>query len=105
MYFHVEKIPSEDGLLAVIEAVGRWQDLAIKLGVPVKEITLLENSKYGGVQALKYWKDGKSGKNYPVTCTFLLEIVGEACGRNIAEEIEMKFGGKSQIKCSYKFYL
>ena len=70
----------------------------------MKEIDLLDKSKYGGVQALKYWKDGKSGENYPVTCNFLLKIVGEACGLNIAKEIEKKFAGKFQLKCSYKIY-
>ena len=70
----------------------------------MKEIDLLDKSKYGGVKALKYWTDGNSGEDYPVTCTFLLKNVGEACGLNVAKEIEIKFASKFQLKCSYKRY-
>ena len=47
-----------------------------------------DSEPFGGLLALQYWRDGRSGQSFPSTWKFLLEQVGVISGRNIAEAFE-----------------
>ena len=44
----------------------------------------------GGLLALKYWRDGLSGKSYPSTWKFLLQQVEATLGAIVAKDLEYK---------------
>ena len=44
----------------------------------------------GGLLALQYWRDGRSGKSYPSTWRFLLQQVEATFGENVATDLEKK---------------
>ena len=44
----------------------------------------------GGLLALKYWRDGRSGEGYDTTWTFLLKKEFENDGSNVADDLKKK---------------
>ena len=85
----IGKIPSDTGLQGVLDKVPVWHSLAISLGVPVDEVqSLRSDQSLGGILALQYWRDGKSGDLFPPTWGFLLKILKESKGPNVADALE-----------------
>ena len=85
----VDKTPSDVGLQGVLNKVPVWHSLAISLGVPVNEVqSLRSDQSLGGILALRYWRDGKSGDLFPPTWGFLLKIMRESKGPNVADAME-----------------
>ena len=41
-----------------------------------------------GLLALKYWRDGQCGSGYPTTWKFLLDVIKDRLGPNVAEDLE-----------------
>ena len=83
----VEKIPSDVGLQGVLNKVPVWQSLAISLGVPMKQVEAWESKPLGGLLALGYWRDGKSGDLFPPTWGFLLKKLTECRGSTVADTL------------------
>ena len=44
----------------------------------------------GGLLALQYWRDGRSGQSFPPTWRFLLKEVEYTIGKNVAEDLAKK---------------
>ena len=84
---HSDKTPSDVALYGVLEIVPEWNGLVIKLGVPISKVHSLQTDPMGGLLALQYWRDGKSGELYPSTWKFLLDTVKKAKGREVAQRI------------------
>ena len=72
---HSDKTPSDVAIYDILEIVPEWNGLVIKLGVPISKVHSLQSDPMGGVLALQYWRDGKSGENFPSTWKFLLDTV------------------------------
>ena len=64
-----------------------WQNLAINLGVPINQVQAFQMQTRGGLKALSYWRNGKSGEAYPSTWDFLLKVVEETEGSKPAEDL------------------
>ena len=64
--------------------------MAIGLGVPVSHVQAYESKPLGGLLALQYWRDGRSGQSFPSTWRFLLKNVEDTFGKNVAEDLEKK---------------
>ena len=77
------------GVLGIQEHISECGKLAMKLGVPndhVQECQSLD-LKLGDVMSLLYWRNGKSGKDFPNTWRFLLETVKEHYGPLVTKEL------------------
>ena len=86
-HVHLDKTPSDVALHDVLEIVPEWTGLVIKLGVPISKVHALQSDPMGGLLALQYWRDGKSGELYPSTWKFLLNTVKKAKGHEVAQRI------------------
>ena len=86
-HVHSDKTPSDVALYNVLELVPEWNGLVINLGVPISKVHALQSDPMGGVLALQYWRDGKSGELYPSTWKFLLDTVKKAKGHEVAQRI------------------
>ena len=64
--------------------------MAIGLGVPVNHVQAYRTDPLGGLLALQYWRDGRSGQSFPSTWRFLLKNVEDTFGKNVAEDLEKK---------------
>ena len=85
----VDIAPSDVGLQGVLDKVPVWHSLAIRLGVPIEQVEAWDSNKpLGGLLALGYWRDGKSGDLFPPTWGFLLRILKESKGPNVADALE-----------------
>ena len=62
--------------------------MAISLGVPIKQVEAWDTKPLGGLLALGYWRDGKSGDLFPPTWGFLLKMLKESKGPNVADALE-----------------
>ena len=89
-HVHLDKTPSDVALYNVLEIVPEWNGLVIKLGVPISKVHALQSDLMGGLLALQYWRDGKSGELYPSTWKFLLDTVEEVKGPEVAQKILKK---------------
>ena len=49
-----------------------------------------ESKPLGGLLALQYWRDGRSGQSFPSTWGFLLKNVEDTFGKKVAEDLEKK---------------
>ena len=67
-----------------------WQFLAIELGVPVDRVQAYRTNPFGGLLALQYWRDGRSGQSFPSTWRFLLKNVEDTFGKDVAKDLEEK---------------
>ena len=87
----VDKIPSNVGLLGVLNMVPVWYPLAISLGVPHEKVWAFGcgyDEPLCGLLALGYWRDGKSGILFPPTWGFLLKTLTECQGSTVADALE-----------------
>ena len=81
--------PSDSGLLGVLEHVPVWYKLAVKLGVPIDQVDAYQSHPaMGGLLALRYWRNGLSGRRFPTTWKFLLETVKKLFGPHISDALE-----------------
>ena len=84
----VDKMPSDVGLQGVLNKVPVWYSLAISLGVPIKQVQAWEPKPLGGLLALGYWRDGKSGDLFPPTWGFLLKNLTACEGSTVADTLK-----------------
>ena len=84
----VDKIPSDVGLQGVLNKVPVWYSLATSLGVSIKQVEAWESKPLGGLLALGYWRDGKSGDLFPPTWGFLLQTLAACHGSTVADALE-----------------
>ena len=93
----------------------RWENYAVPLGLTIEQTKYyLEQQQEAlrGLQALKHWRDGRCGSSYPGTWKFLLEVIKDCLGPNVAETLRAKITAnklwtlKCQIgRCSFPFVL
>ena len=69
-------MPSDNGLQGIVTVLPVWFNYTLPLGIPADYVKLFMIQPMGGVEAMKYWRDGRSGKDYPSTWRFLLEVLG-----------------------------
>ena len=67
--------------------IPEWQILAICLGVPYDFIQKNNPNPLGGLEALMYWRNGRSGPSYPPTWEFLLKKVDDQFGSLVAKAL------------------
>ena len=84
----IDKTPSDAGLQGVLDKFPDWYSLAIRLGVPIAQVQAWESKPLGGLLALGYWRDGKSGDLFPPTWGFLFKTLKESKGPNVADALE-----------------
>ena len=84
----VDKIPSDVGLQGVLNKSPVWYFLAISLGVPFEQVLAWESEPLGGLLALWYWRDGKSGDLFPPTWGFLLQMLTVCQGSTVADVLD-----------------
>ena len=84
----------------MLEIVPEWNGLVIKLGVPISKVHALQSDPMGGLLALQYWSDGKSGEHFPSTWKFLLDTVEEAKGHEVAQKILKKLERNESSWCA-----
>ena len=46
--------------------------------------------KTGGVEALAYWRNGRSGSDPPISWEYLLENVSSEAGKRVADDLKRK---------------
>ena len=85
---HSDKTPSDVALNGILRICPDWTSWVVDLGVPIDEALAFQSNPMGGLLALQYWRDGKSGN--PSTWKFLLDTVKEAKGREVAQKILKK---------------
>jgi hypothetical protein len=85
---HFGQIPSDIGLTQVVSIIGaEYEQLAVLLGIP-RAHAVGQSGSLKGLDTLVYWRNGKSGPNFPTTWKFLLQKVEEVCGEGVAKDIE-----------------
>jgi hypothetical protein len=81
-------IPSDIGLSQVVSKIGiKYEEVAVLLGIPRTHASM-QSGSLKGLDTLVYWRNGKSGPNFPTTWKFLLQKVEEVCGEGVAKDIE-----------------
>ena len=83
--------PSDIGLQGILEVCPLWDRYAISLGLSIDRVKYyLEQQQEAlrGLLALKYWRDGQCGSGYPTTWKFLLDVIKDRLGPNVAEDLE-----------------
>jgi hypothetical protein len=82
-------VPSDVGILGIVEKITNWERLAGHLGVPLPKVQ--EFSKHGTLGkslAIQYWRDGLCQQEFPITWDFLLKCVQKTSGSLIADELK-----------------
>ena len=80
--------PSDAALNGILRISPDWTSWILELGVPIEEVRVFRSDReMGGIFALQYWRDGKSGELYPSTWKFLLDTVEKAKGPEVAQKI------------------
>ena len=64
-----------------------YEKLAVLLGIP-RAYAVGQSGSLKGLDTLVYWRNGKSGSDFPTTWKFLLQKVEEVCGAGVAKDIE-----------------
>ena len=73
---HSDKKPSDSALNGILRNSPDWTSWILELGVPIEDVRVFRlDQVMGGIFALQYWRDGKSGELYPSTWKFLLDTV------------------------------
>ena len=90
--FCIDHAPSDEGLCKVLQEHPNWEDYAIPLGLTSEQVDYFYRMKRGdnGVLALRHWRDGHCGEDYPGTWRFLLKIIGDSIGPVPAGDLEKK---------------
>ena len=65
----------------------RYEEVAVLLGIPRAHASM-QSGSLKRLDTLVYWRNGKSGPNFPTTWKFLLQKVEEVCGAGVARDIE-----------------
>ena len=68
-----------------------WNEYAISLGLSIDRVKHYLEQQQGnmrGLLALKYWRDGQCGSGYPTTWKFLLDVIKDRLGPNVAKDLE-----------------
>ena len=84
---HSDKTPSDAALNGILRNSPDWTSWIVELGVPIDKALTFQSNPMGGLLALQYWRDGKSGELYPSTWKFLLDTVKKAKGPLAAQRI------------------
>ena len=88
---HSDKKPSNEALSGTLAICRDWTNWIADLGVPLDKALALQLKLDpiipNGFLALQYWRDGKSGDNFPPTWKFLLDTVEKAKGPEVAQQI------------------
>ena len=95
-----DKKPSDAALNGILRISPDWASWIVDLGVPIAEALAFQSNPMGGLLAFQYWRDGKSGENFPSTWKFLLDTVEEAKGREIAQKILKKVEQNEALWCA-----
>ena len=71
---------------------------AIPLGLEAEQVDFFYSMKRGdnGVLALRHWRDGHGGEDYPGTWRFLLKVIGDSIGPNRAADLKNKVFNNSK---------
>ena len=83
--------PSDIGLQGILENCPLWDKYAISLGLSIDRVKYYleqQQESLRGLLALKYWRDGQCGSGYPATWKFLLDVIKDRLGPNVAEDLE-----------------
>ena len=86
-------IPSDVGLQGILEMLPVWEKYAISLGLTIEQVEYYQGSPQRtmrGLLALKYWRDGQCGPSYPCKWRFLLDVIKDCLGSNVAEDLRKK---------------
>ena len=89
----VDMSPSDVGLQGILEMLPVWEEYAISLGLTIKQMEYyqgLPQRPIRGLLALEYWRDGQCGPSYPCTWRFLLDVIKDRLGPNVAEDLRKK---------------
>ena len=93
LHFSVDMKPSDIGLLGILEMLPLWTEYAIPLGLSINRVKYyqeLPQENMRGLLALQYWRDGLCGSSYPGTWKFLLTVIEDKLGHNVAENLQTK---------------
>ena len=99
----VGMIPSDIGLQETLEFLPNWEKYAISLGLSIEKVKSckgLPQGDMGGLLALKHWRDGKCGSGYPGTWKFLIGVIKDCLGPNVAEDLKKKVIAKKMWTCT-----
>ena len=83
--------PSDIGLQGILKNCPLWYEYAISLGLSadmMKYYVEQPQEALRGLLALKYWRDGQCGSGYPATWKFLLGVIKDRLGSNVAQDLE-----------------
>ena len=84
-------VPSDEGILGVVEVITDWDVVAVKLGVPSRYVDECKNDgTLGKSRALRHWRNGRCDREYPITWDFLLKCVEKNCGTRVAGELKKR---------------
>ena len=82
-------VPSDAGILGVVEKISNWEMLAVRLGVPLAHIDDCKNDRtLGKSKTFDYWRNGRCDREFPITWDFLLECVEKTCGTRVAGDLK-----------------
>ena len=98
MDVYSDKKPSDAALNGILRISPDWTSWIVDLGVPIDRAVAFQSTPMGGLLALQYWRDGKSGN--PSTWKFLLDTVEEAKGREVAQKILKKVKQSETLWCT-----
>ena len=99
----VDAIPSDIGLQETLEMLPNWQKYIIHLGLSIEQVEHyigLPEMSMGGLLALKHWRDGKCGSDYPSTWKFLISVIEGCLGSNVAKKLETKVTANKLWTCT-----
>jgi hypothetical protein len=71
----------------VLKECPLWATLAVRLGVPIRQVKALESQTMGNLMALGQWRDANA-KDYPATWEFLLQQIGNEYGSVVAKKVK-----------------
>ena len=92
--------PSDTALNGILKISPDWTSWIVHLGVPLDEAVTFKSKPMGGLLALQYWRDGKSGEHFPPTWKFLLDTMNEAKGCEVAQKISKKVEQNEALWCA-----
>ena len=95
-----DKKPSDAALNGILRISPDWTGWIVDFGVPIDKVLTFQSNPIGGLLALQYWRDGKSGELYPSTWKFLLDTMNEAKGCEVAQKISRKVEQNEALWCA-----
>ena len=84
-------VPSDAGIIGVMETITNWEMLALRLGIPLTHVDECKNdTTLGKSKTFDYWRNGRCDQKFPITWAFLQECVEKNCGTRVAEELKKR---------------